>query len=168
MARSARRLDVLQRAEHEFDPIPFSAEAAKTYGRVTAAVVSPGRKPRRRIADLMIAATAIAEDLPLFTTNLDEFEGLLGLLNGAPVTRPPVPSARRWPRSWYSPLRRLAIPGGPGKTAGPAEFASLMDDLEKRIFGTLPDETWVYPGHGDDTTLGKERPSIPEWRARGW
>jgi glyoxylase-like metal-dependent hydrolase (beta-lactamase superfamily II) len=60
------------------------------------------------------------------------------------------------------------FPGGPGKTAGPAEFGSLMDDLEERVFGQLPDETWVYPGHGDDTTLGAERPSIPEWRARGW
>ena len=84
----ARRLDVLQRAEHEFDPIPFSAEAARTYGRVTAAVVSAGRKPRRRVADLMIAATAVAEDLPLFTTNPDDFEGLGGLLTVVPVTRP--------------------------------------------------------------------------------
>jgi len=60
------------------------------------------------------------------------------------------------------------FPGGPGKTAGPPEFTSLMDDLESRVFGELPDETWVYPGHGDDTTLGKERPSLPEWRERGW
>ena len=60
------------------------------------------------------------------------------------------------------------FPGGPGKTAGPAEFGTLMDDLEERVFGPLPDETWVYPGHGDDTTVGKERPSVPEWRARGW
>ncbi|MHA6631728.1 MBL fold metallo-hydrolase [Pseudonocardia sichuanensis] len=60
------------------------------------------------------------------------------------------------------------FPGGPGKTAGPAEFGSLMDDLEARIFGVLPDETWVYPGHGDDTTLGTERPHLDEWRARGW
>ena len=94
-AERARRLDVLQRAEHEFDPIPFSAEAARTYGRVTAAVVSSGRKPRRRVADLMIAATAIAEDLPLFTTNPDDFEGLTGLLTVVPVTRPPVPHERR-------------------------------------------------------------------------
>ena len=63
-AERARRLDVLQRAEHEFDPIPFSAEAARTYGRVTAAVVSTGRKPRRRVADLMIAATVSARRLP--------------------------------------------------------------------------------------------------------
>jgi len=94
-AERARRLDVLQRAEHEFDPIPFGAEAARTYGRVTAAVVSSGRKPRRRVADLMIAATAIAEDLPLFTTNPDDFEGLKGLLTVVPVTRPPVPHERR-------------------------------------------------------------------------
>jgi len=43
-----------------------------------------------------------------------------------------------------------------------------MDDLEEKVFGPLPDETWVYPGHGNDTTLGAERASIPEWRARGW
>ena len=60
------------------------------------------------------------------------------------------------------------FPGGPGKTGSPADFASLMDDLEKRVFGTLPDETWVYPGHGDDTTLGRERPHLAEWRERGW
>ncbi len=60
------------------------------------------------------------------------------------------------------------FPGGPGRTAGPAEFGSLMDDLEERVFADLPDDTWVYPGHGDDTTLGAERPSLPEWRARGW
>jgi glyoxylase-like metal-dependent hydrolase (beta-lactamase superfamily II) len=42
-----------------------------------------------------------------------------------------------------------------------------MQSLEQRLFA-LPDETWVYPGHGDDTTIGTERPSIPEWRARGW
>jgi len=65
----ARRTEALQRAESEFDPIPFDAEAARIYGRVTAAVVAAGRKPRRRIADMMIAATAIAESLPLITTN---------------------------------------------------------------------------------------------------
>ena len=60
------------------------------------------------------------------------------------------------------------FPGGPGKTTGAKNFTSLMDDLEAKVFGQLPDETWVYPGHGDDTTLGAERPSLPEWRARGW
>ena len=87
-AERARRMDVLQRAENEFDPIPFDADAARVYGRVCAAVVSAGRKPRRRVADLMIAAIAIAEDLPLFTTNPDDFKGLDGLLTVVPVARP--------------------------------------------------------------------------------
>jgi predicted nucleic acid-binding protein len=90
-AERARRLDVLQRAESEFDPIPFDAEAARIFGRVTAAVIAAGRKPRRRIADLMIAATAVAEELPLFTTNPDDFAGLEDLLTVVPVTRPHVP-----------------------------------------------------------------------------
>lgn len=60
------------------------------------------------------------------------------------------------------------FPGGPGRTTSPADFTSLMDDLEARVFGALPDDTWVYPGHGDDTTLGAERPHLAQWRARGW
>jgi glyoxylase-like metal-dependent hydrolase (beta-lactamase superfamily II) len=61
------------------------------------------------------------------------------------------------------------FPGGPGNTRGnAADFTSLMNDLEERVFGSLPDTTWVYPGHGDDTTLGAERPHLQEWRDRGW
>lgn len=60
------------------------------------------------------------------------------------------------------------FPGGPGRTTNPAEFTSLMDDLERKVFGPLPDATWIYPGHGKDTTLGRERPQLAEWRARGW
>ncbi len=61
------------------------------------------------------------------------------------------------------------FPGGPGNTDHDAtRFNSLMTDLEQRVFAKLPDGTWVYPGHGADTTLGAERPHIPEWRARGW
>ncbi|MCW2779477.1 MAG: beta-lactamase domain protein [Frankiales bacterium] len=61
------------------------------------------------------------------------------------------------------------FPGGPGNTEKDASrFTSLMDDLERKVFGQLPDDTWVYPGHGVDTTLGAERPSLPEWRERGW
>lgn len=90
-AERARRLDVLQRAENEFDPIPFDAEAARIYGRICAAVIGAGRKPRRRVADLMIAAIAIAEELPLFTTNADDFKGLEDLLTVVPVTRPALP-----------------------------------------------------------------------------
>ncbi|MEQ4304338.1 MBL fold metallo-hydrolase [Plantactinospora sp. B6F1] len=60
------------------------------------------------------------------------------------------------------------FPGGPGRTTNPNEFAQIMDDLETKVFGVLPDDTWFYPGHGKDSTLGAERPSIPGWRARGW
>ena len=60
------------------------------------------------------------------------------------------------------------FPGGPGKTTNPADFTSLMNDLEQRVFDQLPDATWVYPGHGNDTTLGTERPHLGEWRERGW
>jgi predicted nucleic acid-binding protein len=65
-AERARRLEILQRADSEFDPTPFGAGAARIFGRVTAAVITAGRKPRRRIADLLIAAATIAEVLPLF------------------------------------------------------------------------------------------------------
>jgi glyoxylase-like metal-dependent hydrolase (beta-lactamase superfamily II) len=60
------------------------------------------------------------------------------------------------------------FPGGPGRTTSPQDFDSLMTDLETKIFGRLPDDTWFYPGHGNDSTLGAERPAIAEWRARGW
>ncbi|PPS74486.1 MULTISPECIES: type II toxin-antitoxin system VapC family toxin [Streptomyces] len=89
-AERARRMDVLQRAENEFDPIPFDVEAARMYGRICAAVVSAGRKPGRRVADLMIAAIAAAEELPLFTTNPDDFKGLDNLITIVPVTRPEI------------------------------------------------------------------------------
>jgi glyoxylase-like metal-dependent hydrolase (beta-lactamase superfamily II) len=60
------------------------------------------------------------------------------------------------------------FPGGPGRTTSPEEFASLMQDLQEKVFDRLPDETWFYPGHGNDSTLGAQRPSVPEWLERGW
>ena len=61
------------------------------------------------------------------------------------------------------------FPGGVGNTRGNrTNFERLMHDVETKRFERLPDETWVYPGHGNDTTLGAERPQLPEWRARGW
>ena len=93
-AERARRLEILQRVETEFDPVPFDVEAARIFGRVTAAVIATGRKPRGRVVGLMIAATAIAEGLPLYTTNPDDFAGLDSLLPVMPVTRPPGPRER--------------------------------------------------------------------------
>ncbi|MCU1667894.1 MAG: beta-lactamase domain protein [Blastococcus sp.] len=60
------------------------------------------------------------------------------------------------------------FPGGPGRTTTPENFTSLMNDLEERIFGPLDDSTWFYPGHGNDSTIGEERPHLGEWRVRGW
>jgi glyoxylase-like metal-dependent hydrolase (beta-lactamase superfamily II) len=62
----------------------------------------------------------------------------------------------------------LLFPGGPGKTNNPEDFTSLMNDLEGKIFDRFDDDTVVHPGHGDDTTLGTERPHLAEWRKRGW
>lgn len=80
-AERARRQDRLQRAEAVFDPLPFDADSARAYGRVYAAVASAGRKARgARAVDLMIAATACALDLPLYTRNPDDFRALDGLV----------------------------------------------------------------------------------------
>lgn len=80
-AERARRQDRLQRAEAAFESIPFGTEAARAYGRVHAAVVAAGRQPRRRFADLLIAATAVAEGLPVVTRNPGGFLGLEELLD---------------------------------------------------------------------------------------
>lgn len=77
----ARRQDRLQRAEAAFEPVPFGVEAARAYGRVYAAVLSSGHQPRRRFADLLIAAVALAEELPLLTRNHADFVGLEGLVD---------------------------------------------------------------------------------------
>jgi len=60
------------------------------------------------------------------------------------------------------------FPGGVGKTWEPGGFEQLLDDVTTRVFAVYGDDTVVYPGHGDDTTLGEERPRLPEWRERGW
>jgi glyoxylase-like metal-dependent hydrolase (beta-lactamase superfamily II) len=60
------------------------------------------------------------------------------------------------------------FPGGVGKTWQPGDFNQLLDDVTTRVFDVYGDSTVIYPGHGDDTTLGAERPSLAEWRERGW
>ena len=83
----ARRQERLQRVESSFDPLPFDAAAARAYGRVYAAVAGAGRKARgRRAVDLMIAAVALANELPLYTLNEGDFAGLEDLIEVVPVT----------------------------------------------------------------------------------
>lgn len=84
-AERARRQDRLQRTEATFDPIPFGLAAARAYGRIYAAVVSVGRRPRRRLADLLIASVASAEAMPLLTRNPEDFKGLEDLVAIVPI-----------------------------------------------------------------------------------
>jgi glyoxylase-like metal-dependent hydrolase (beta-lactamase superfamily II) len=60
------------------------------------------------------------------------------------------------------------FPGGHGRTTSAEQHLSLMDDLEEKVFSRLDDDTWFYPGHGKDSTLGAERPHLAQWRSRGW
>lgn len=87
-AERAERLALLQQAESEFDPIPYDAAAARMFGRMSAAVLALGRKPRARVADLMIAASAATNGLPLYTTNADDYRGLEGLVEVVELYRP--------------------------------------------------------------------------------
>jgi predicted nucleic acid-binding protein len=85
----ARRVLRVQRVEATFSPLPFDAEAARRYGIIAAEVIAMGRRPRGRVADLMIASIAAANKLPLFTTNLADFRGLESVVTVVPV---PVPA----------------------------------------------------------------------------
>lgn len=60
------------------------------------------------------------------------------------------------------------FPGGVGRTTDPEAFSSLLGGVRERLFDRMPDETWIYPGHGNDTTLGAERSSLADWVERGW
>lgn len=94
-AERARRLDPSRGSRTSSIHSPSASKRHGPTARVTAAVVAAGRQPRRRTADLMIAATAIAEDLPLFTTNPADFNGLTDLLTIVPVSRPEIPHERQ-------------------------------------------------------------------------
>ncbi len=86
-AERAARQAVLQQAEADFDPLPFDAAAARSFGRVAAALRQAGRRPAARSYDAMIAAVAVARGLPLHTANPDDFPALDGLeVVAVPVT----------------------------------------------------------------------------------
>lgn len=88
-AARANRVVLLQNAERLFEPLPFDIAAAHAYGRIWAAVRAIGRSSRARTADLQIAAIAASQDLPLYTTNANDFAGLDELVEVVPVVRPP-------------------------------------------------------------------------------
>ena len=79
-AERARRQDRLQQLESWVEPMPFDGDCARAYGRIYAAVAAAGRQPRRRAADLLIAATALAAGIPIYTRNADDFHGLEELI----------------------------------------------------------------------------------------
>lgn len=83
----------MQLTEASFDPLPFDAAAARAFGQVAAALRTSGRKPTARAFDSLIAATAIANDLPVYTCNPADFAGIDGLTVIA-VTRPADPTGR--------------------------------------------------------------------------
>lgn len=78
--KRAGRVAVLQHVESTFEPLPYDHHAARMYGQICAAVRAAGRQPRKRASDLMIAATAASNALPLYTANPDDFEGSAGLV----------------------------------------------------------------------------------------
>ena len=78
-AERAARLAHLQQAEADFDPLPFDADAARAFGLVASSLRRAGRKPSARAYDAMIAAIAIANELPLYTCNPSDFVGIDGL-----------------------------------------------------------------------------------------
>lgn len=94
-AERRSRQAVLQQAEADFDPLPFDAAAARAFGRVAASLRRAGRKPSARSYDAMIAAIAVANELPLYTCNPSDFKPIKGLVVVA-VTHPesPVPTRR--------------------------------------------------------------------------
>lgn len=78
--KRAGRVAVLQHVEATFEPLPYDHHAARFYGQICAAVRASGRQPRKRASDLMIAATAASNALPLFTANPDDFHGAEGFV----------------------------------------------------------------------------------------
>jgi glyoxylase-like metal-dependent hydrolase (beta-lactamase superfamily II) len=117
-----------------------------------------------RIHPADAAAAGIEPDEPLH----DGEELVVGAVTLSTVHTPGhTPGATCFTLPGYLFSGDTLFPGGPGATAGPAEFATIMESLHTRLF-TLPDETVILPGHGLDSTIGAERPSVPEWEQRGW
>jgi glyoxylase-like metal-dependent hydrolase (beta-lactamase superfamily II) len=84
------------------------------------------------------------------------------------IARRPESQASQVTTTFSRPLSHRSFQGGVGKTWEPGAFEELLGGVSSQLFGVYGDDTVVYPGHGDDTTLGEERPHLEEWRERGW
>jgi glyoxylase-like metal-dependent hydrolase (beta-lactamase superfamily II) len=120
-------------------------------------------------ARIPVAPDRLAEDMPSLTFGGVTAEvlhtpghtdgSICVILTGAAEDRPAITT--------HAFTGDTLFPGGPGKTRNAERFQQIMCSLRERVF-VMPDDTWVYPGHGDDTTLGDERGALDEWQARGW
>ena len=130
---------------------------------VIAATGAPVLATSADAADLPVPPDRILEDGDIVTVGAHEFKAI------TIVGHTPGSVALHYaPEGGHLFTGDSLFPGGVGNTEkDPVRFGTLIDDVETKFFA-LPDSTWVYPGHGTDTTLGVERPSLPEWRDRGW
>ncbi len=155
---NAPKLDLIVTSHQHFDHVQALAAIAKATGAPTAAHQLDAEalpvKPDRILAD---GDTLTIGDLTLDVIHLRGHTPgsvALALKSSDGVT--------------HLFTGDCLFPGGPGRTTRPEDFNSLMGDLESKVFDRYGDNTVVYPGHGDDTTLGTERPHLSEWRERGW
>lgn len=135
------------------------------------AEVKEATKARTAAGEDDVADIAVPTDVPLKHHDVGSFEGFdLEVIQLRGHTPGSIALLYRDP---HGPAHLFTgdslFPGGVGNTQGdPDRFASLINDVETRIFDSLPDDTVVHPGHGSGTTLGAERGSLAEWKQRGW
>ena len=156
-----RRLDTVVTTHRHHDHTEALAELAQTGARLVAGAPD---------AEAIAADTGVRRPDGVWdgdtVTVGDERLDVIGLVGHTPGS---VVLAYRGPDGPTHLFTGDSLfPGGPGRTRSPEDFTSLMDDLEAKVFAVFDDDTVVHPGHGDDTTLGAERPHLAEWRERGW
>lgn len=120
-------------------------------------------------AEAIELATSVAQEKVWTgdTVDFGEYQlGVIGLVGHTPGSIALVADIPGSPTHIFT--GDALFPGGPGRTTNDRDFRQLMDDLETKVFGRFDDDTVAWPGHGEPTTLGAERPHLAEWRARGW
>lgn len=157
-AATAPRLELIVTTHRHHDHVGALAEIATTTGARTAA----GRED----APAMPVPTAVLLD----HGDVGDFDGFsleaIALRGHTPGSVALLLRDPDGPDHLFS--GDSLFPGGVGRTNGPDEFRSLYRDVVERVFDVLGDDTVVHPGHGVPTTLGAERPRLPEWERRGW